>query len=282
MSHMHDGTAERSTRQPPTGLARRRARLSDEQTARRTLDAAAAMVSRTGLTVSLEHLGFEDVIREAGVARSAVYRRWPYKDLFFSDLLRELARGVRLDDAFDDESRAALVRQTAAEHAGSLGTPEGRNALAVALVRSGALLDFDAIRGSTDWRTYMALHATFLSLDDGDLRDDVRRSLAGCERGYLARVARSYEEMSHLIAYRLRPELGAGYDDLAVALSAAMRGLVIMSMSMPETVRGDAGASPVATAILGIVLGFLEPDPTIEWDDARVERLSATIGGALR
>jgi AcrR family transcriptional regulator len=51
------------------------------------LDAAGAMIGRTGLTVSLEHLSFEDVIHQAGVARSAVYRRWPYKDLFFSDLL---------------------------------------------------------------------------------------------------------------------------------------------------------------------------------------------------
>jgi AcrR family transcriptional regulator len=55
------------------------------------LVAALAMVSSTGLTVSLEHISFEDVIRDAGVSRSAVYRRWPYKGLFFSDLLRQLA-----------------------------------------------------------------------------------------------------------------------------------------------------------------------------------------------
>jgi hypothetical protein len=54
------------------------------------------MVNRTGLTVSLEHLSVEDVIREAGVARSAVYRRWPYpyKDLFLSDLANELAKAA--------------------------------------------------------------------------------------------------------------------------------------------------------------------------------------------
>jgi len=27
------------------------------------------------------------VIRDADVSRSAVYRRWPFKDLFFSDLV---------------------------------------------------------------------------------------------------------------------------------------------------------------------------------------------------
>ena len=77
----------------PTGLTRRRRRLSDEETEQRMLQAALAMVNQAGLTVSLDHISFEDVIRDAGVSRSAVYRRWPYKDLFFSDLLRELARG---------------------------------------------------------------------------------------------------------------------------------------------------------------------------------------------
>jgi hypothetical protein len=55
------------------------------------LKAAVAMVNRTGLTVSLDHISFEDVIRDADVSCSAVYRRWPYKDLFFSDLVKELA-----------------------------------------------------------------------------------------------------------------------------------------------------------------------------------------------
>ena len=58
---------------------------------RRMLGAALAVVGRTGLTVSLDHLSFEDIIRDADVSRSAVYRRWPYKDLFFSDLVKQLA-----------------------------------------------------------------------------------------------------------------------------------------------------------------------------------------------
>ncbi|MFI5588421.1 hypothetical protein ACIA5G_25440 [Amycolatopsis sp. NPDC051758] len=49
----------------PTGLGRRRSRLSEHETAERMLEAAMAMVGRTGLTVSLDHLRFEDIIREA-------------------------------------------------------------------------------------------------------------------------------------------------------------------------------------------------------------------------
>lgn len=85
-----------------TGLARRRRRLSDAETAARMLAAGAELVGRTGLTVSLEHLSLEDLIHAAGVARSAVYRRWPYKDLFFADLLRELAEELSLPPVLAD------------------------------------------------------------------------------------------------------------------------------------------------------------------------------------
>ena len=78
--------------QAPTGLGRRGRRLPDEELRRRMLRAAAAMVHRAGLTVSLDHISFEDVIRDADVSRSAAYRRWPYKDLFYGDLIEELAK----------------------------------------------------------------------------------------------------------------------------------------------------------------------------------------------
>ena len=88
VSEVRDETDSRA----PTGLGRRGRRLPDRETERRMLQAAMAMVHRTGLTVSLDHISFEDVIRDADVSRSSVYRRWPYKDLFFSDLVRELAK----------------------------------------------------------------------------------------------------------------------------------------------------------------------------------------------
>ena len=47
------------------------------------------------------------------------------------------------------------------------------------LFRQLSLLDFQALYLSPQWRTYLALHATFMSLADGDLRDEVRRSWPG-------------------------------------------------------------------------------------------------------
>jgi AcrR family transcriptional regulator len=61
----------------PTGLARRARRLPEEQTEHLMLQTAVAMVRRSGLTVSLDHISLEDVIRAANVPRSSVYRRWP-------------------------------------------------------------------------------------------------------------------------------------------------------------------------------------------------------------
>ena len=136
----------------PTGLTRRRRRLSDQETEQRMLQAALAMVNQAGLTVSLEHISFEDVIRDAGVSRSAVYRRWPYKDLFFSDLLRELARGASPAIVTANPEAIDAVRRTILGHLDWLKTPAYRRALAAEVLRQGALNEFEAFRGSAEWR----------------------------------------------------------------------------------------------------------------------------------
>jgi AcrR family transcriptional regulator len=267
--------------QAPTGLARRGRRLSDRETERRMLQTAMATVNRTGLTVSLDHISLEEVIREADVSRSAVYRRWPYKDLFFSDLVKELARSAT-PTIVDEEY--ALIRRIVTERLDWLDTPERRHGLVIELIRQLALLDFETLHGSAQWRTYLALHATFLSLANGQLRDQVGEALAQSERDHRARVAKAWEFLTELFGYRLRPELGASFETLAALLDAAMRGLVIQALSEPELPAQRAKASPFGAvgedewslAALGaasIASAFLEPDPAIEWDDERLARL---------
>ncbi|MGE5291277.1 MAG: TetR/AcrR family transcriptional regulator [Micromonosporaceae bacterium] len=243
------------------------------------LQAAVAMVHRTGLTVSLDHISFEDVIRDADVSRSAVYRRWPYKDLFFSDLVKELAKEAAPATIVNDE--VELIRRVVAEHLDWLETPELRHSLVLELIRQLALLDFQTLYGSAEWRTYIALHATFMSLADGELRDQVQVTLAQSEHGRMARVAKAWEHLAGLFGYRLRPELGATFTTLATLIDATMRGLVIMALSTPgiathrawESPSGAAGKdewSMPAMGIVSIVSAFLEPDPSIEWDDQRL------------
>ncbi|UNO40806.1 TetR/AcrR family transcriptional regulator [Streptomyces sp. MST-110588] len=282
----------KDTPQAPTGLARRRRRLSDEETGQRMLAAALAMVNATGLTVSLDHISFEDVIRDAGVSRSAVYRRWPYKDLFFSDLLRELA-GAAAPAAIADEAATEQLRRFALEHLDGFETPEARHDLFVELLRRGAQQDFETIYRSKEWRTYLALHATFLGLPDGELRTDVQHGLAASERAFIHRIARSYEELAALLGYRLRPGAGATFETLAGLVSATMRGLVLTALSTPDvatrtTPAGPFGArhtdrwSQPALGIAGLACAFLEPDLTIEWNQERFAKVRAALEGGSR
>jgi AcrR family transcriptional regulator len=271
--------------QAPTGLARRGRRLSDRETEQRMLQTAVSMVNRSGLTVSLDHISLEEVIRDADVSRSAVYRRWPYKDLFFSDLVKELARSAT-PTIVDEE--LALIRSIVAERLDWLDTPERRHGLVIELIRQLALLDFQRLHGSAQWRTYLALNATFLSLADGQLRDQVAEALAQSEHAHRARVAKAWELMAGLFGYRLRPELGATFETLAALLDAHMRGLVIQALSEPDLAAHVAKASPFGAvsedewslAALGaasIATAFLRPDPAIEWNDERRARVRQTL-----
>jgi AcrR family transcriptional regulator len=264
----------------PTGLARRRRRLSHDETERRVLQAAVAMVNRSGLTVSLEHISFEEVIHDAGVSRSAAYRRWPYKDLFFSDLLRELAKATT-PAAVTREASLQEVRRVVLEHLDWLGTPRSRHALIAELIRQSAAHDFQAMYSSTHWRTYLALHATLLSLADGRLRDDVQAALAEAERGFTGRIASAWEHLATLLGYRLRPGLNASFETLASLVTASGRGLVIMALSTPDLATRRVRANPFGTAapaewsltalgIASLAFTFLEPDPAVEWDEERV------------
>ena len=48
-------------------------------------------------------------------------------------------------------------------------------------MRVSASSDFEAIHDSAEWRTYLALQATFMSLPDGHLRDTAVYSILDVE-----------------------------------------------------------------------------------------------------
>ncbi|NUW39135.1 TetR/AcrR family transcriptional regulator [Nonomuraea rhodomycinica] len=259
--------------------------MSDDETARRMLAAAVARVEEAGLTVSLEHISFEEVIRDAGVARSAAYRRWPYKDLFFGDLLRELARGA--SPAITDTNPGAVetVARTLLASLHWARTPGLRRALAGEVLRESALGEFEAFHRSSAWRTYLALQATFRGLPDGVLRAEVQQSFAESERSLVAGVAAAYARMATLIG--LRPCAGVTFETAARTAIATLRGLILMAPGDPDlTVRrfraNPFGApepaewSEPALAIASVVLALVEADPDVPWTDEH-ERSVATL-----
>ncbi|MBB6174036.1 AcrR family transcriptional regulator [Nocardiopsis mwathae] len=275
---------------PPiaTGVTRRRRRLTDQETEQRMLQAAVDQVNSAGLTVSLEHISFEDVIRDAGVSRSAVYRRWPYKDLFFSDLLKELARGTSPAIVEEDPEARRAVDRTILDRVDWLRTPSLRVALAAEILRHGAPVELRTFLHSPEWRTYLALHATFLSLPEGELRGEVQAALTESERNVTAGLAAAYERVASLLGLRMRPELASGFETLATLANAMVRGLVVMAPTTPalseETIQADLFGAPApaewtlpALALGALAASFLEADPDVVFDDDRIAEVRRAL-----
>jgi AcrR family transcriptional regulator len=279
--------------QAPTGAARRRARISDAETERRMLDAALEMIATRGMSVSLEHLSLEEVIGAAGVSRSSAYRRWPYKDLFFSDLLVELARSTNLENEGAEPLRQAQALLAARVQ--ELRTHTSRRDLIIEMLRTAVQADFEGIYLSPRWRTYITLNATFLGLPDGDLQRTVGAALAQTEQRFTTLRAQIAAEMTDLLGYRLVPPLTApdGFELMASAVGSAITGLVIKALASPQLVaerrllRAFGSTRPAewsvpAFVIVGVALSYLEPDPAVRWDQARIRTVAAQLSQRLQ
>ncbi|MBO0885942.1 MAG: TetR/AcrR family transcriptional regulator [Acidimicrobiales bacterium] len=261
-------------------------RSSEPETERRLLDAATNALSRTGLTVSLDHLSLEELIQDAGVSRSAVYRRWPSKDQFLRDLMTDLARNAP-PSIVDEEIQA--IENLIADRAEQLRTPEGRDALMAEAIRQLGLMDFEIFSHSPRWRTYLALNAAYVSISDDDARAQVRTALAQAENAHRRAVAKALELLTGLLGYRVRPETAASFDTVATLLSAAMRGLLTMATSDPALGAQRLWAAPFwptervdwslpALAVGAVITALLEPDPDIEWEPHRAMALLEAVG----
>jgi AcrR family transcriptional regulator len=276
---------------PPTGAARRRVRISDEETGRRMLDAAIGMITERGLSVSLEHLSLEEIIKVAGVARSSVYRRWPYKDLFFSDLLVELASASTLAQgwgvvvpAMEEFLAGQLVRPT------DVPPEQDRVDFFVEFLRVIGAVDLDQITGSPEWRTYFALHATHLGLPDGELRRHVGAALARSERQLTELRAAVLRRFAPVGGYRLidRSDQAEGFRMLSMAVGASVTGLIVKSFADPVPTRTTRRLAPFGTSRpaewtdaqlvqVHLFLSYLEPDPEVSWSGERVQALARSV-----
>lgn len=260
----------------------RRPRITQQETEQRMLGVAVAQVSASGLTVSLDHLSFEALIAAADVSRAAAYRRWPNKELFLRDLLLELAQAAMPRAVVLGDRSWAPIRDLLLAEPSRLSDPGYRRRLVADLFRVTADIDFQAMHASPEWRTYLALHATYASLTDATLRADVQHALAATQHRFVSGMAANWERLAGLLGFRLRSD-GLAFSALAELVSAGVRGLLVMAMADPAVTKryveadpfdtGSAQWSLAAVSCAAIALAFLEPEPELAWDEASTAAL---------
>lgn len=250
----------------------RRPRLTDADTGRRMIAAALGLLAEQGVTVGLDGLLMEDVIRHAEVSRTSAYRHWPTREAFLADVLLELSRGTELTEVggrISDEGVGLLAR-----YVGELTTSVGRYEFFIALLRLSFQADLEATLASPQFRTYLSLRAAFLGVPTAGLRAALTEELARSERRAVARAATILAGAVQLLGLRLRAPLVApeGFDVLARTISAASTGFVVAALAEPELMHPTQHLAPYGSSIAadwsipalglaGVVIAHIETDP---------------------
>ncbi len=273
----------------PLGLGAARSRLSEEETVKRMLDTGVRIARSEGLRVSFDLLQLEDVIAEAGVSRSAVYKRWPRKEQYYSQVLLRLAGEAHPAQSAYDIGTELVAIDVALAHTDWFSSPEGRRKLLIEMCREGALQNFMALRERKEWQVYMALHATLGSLPDNRFQDAMREALRLSEEAFIAKMTDFYIRMIEVLGYRMKVSAGdVGYAEFAALGAAVVEGLVMTSSATPMLSEQrfmidpfDSGHladwSYAALGFTSIALSLTEPDPTITWDAERLANIEQLL-----
>lgn len=268
-----------------------RRRFGERDARRLLLDAAHDLVAQAGgLNVSLEGMRLDDVSRHAGLSRSTAYRVWTSKEAFHLDLLKDLAGPSWQGTAAFDQQTIDLASTVVADNLGKLQTPEGRQALMREAVRVAAHRNFEALRESAEWRTYVALTASLLTLTGTDHRrgEEVSAALAESERVFIAKMARFYNNMAVILGFRLKPGL-PDFETFAALGAAVVEGLALREAIAADIIGqvvvideqdGPREWSMPALGFMAILDAFIELDPDYDPGAALAEYLKRVATAA--
>lgn len=202
----------------------RRRRMSAAEVRERMLAAAREIVLRSGMTISLEDVSLEDVMRQAKVPRSSVYRLWPYKSDFVDDLLCLMATPEWVGLTPGQAPALDVAREVVRANRDRLGTPEGRWAVSRESVRQAVEVSFADIDAAKGWVFYFALVGTVDYVRDPNARARIAAALEECERVRVRSIAALYEELARWTG--TRPRAGYRTEHIAEATGAMMQGLL--------------------------------------------------------
>lgn len=246
-------------------------RQSSGETRRQVLSRAVEIINETGLGASLDHINLEALIRDVGAPRTTVYRLWPTKEDFLTDMLVELVDPARHGlSSYDPTSLEKVEKMLAAaieEHPGQQLGPIVGDA-----IRVGVEDSFHSMASSIQWQTYMAATLTLDSLPE-QRRDAVESALKAMQATFIETMSGYYGHMLDLLGLRLRP--GLTTEHLAVVASTLLEGLVQRRRLTPDLIDtpivldGDEDTEPwhlAAVAFMGILNQFLEDG----WQERRI------------
>ncbi|MEV5720486.1 TetR/AcrR family transcriptional regulator [Amycolatopsis mediterranei] len=268
-------------------LPRGRRRISADEARNRMLAAARDIVFELGMTVSLEDVSMEEVMRRAQVPRSSVYRLWPYKGDFVDDLLCHLAGPEWVGVSPGQARTLAVARDVIRANRDRLNSPEGRLAVTRETARQAIACSFEDLLSAKGWTFYFALAGTIDYVRDAQARARIAAALEESEQVRVRSLAAFYRELAGVVGLRLRD--GYRFEHLALAGGALLQGLLVreivarnsprdQSQSTDEDVQtphrmlthplpghgldGEtADWSFAASAYLAIFESILEPDP---------------------
>lgn len=243
--------------------------MPDSDLRQRMYTAAAELLDEAGgLSLSLEHLNMETVMRRADVSRSAVYRIWPTKEDFNHDLLDVLAAPSWMGAAALDEDTPRLAQEIVLDRPELLGTAEGRRAVLLEAVRQAAWQNFEAITSRPSWRTFVVLSMTLRSMPPGERREQLAAKLRQSDDYFSGRMSKFYAEMLPVLGLRPRSPFTEAnvFDMLAKIGGALVEGLALHHDIEPELASarypGPGGEwSAPALGFLAIIDAITEPDP---------------------
>ncbi|MGA4506427.1 hypothetical protein ACQB6R_12845 [Propionibacteriaceae bacterium G1746] len=277
----------------PFGREPRHERLSDRETTQRMLDVGVARVQGEGLRISFDQLRYEELITDANVARSTVYRRWPTKQHYYADLLRELAQSNYHATAAWQQSGPKVALDRADELLPQLATAAGRRAVAVELCRATSQSTAEILTTSNEWHTFLTLSATLAGLPTKvALQGDLQDAMGAAETRFHELSAQFYRATLDLIGFRLKPDLAptTTIESVTRLGGAWLEGAALKAITNPDAWGRPTTSDPFGTGtqaewtmvglgFTALMLGVFEPDPeqAAEWDEEKIAACRAAL-----
>jgi hypothetical protein len=249
----------------------------------KVLRSATEHVEAVGLSLGVDAALIEKLSADAGITTAQFAQIWPSADAFLTDLLCELANQAQIDRA--DSETLVSTWQYLSLRVNDLYSLEGRRRVLIDVIRSAAEYNFEAVTGSSKWRTYAGLSVTILSWPEGEARTRVLDALQASELSFVETMESFYRNVLPTIGYRLKPAFKNDYQPFVVAAASVIEGLGIVRPTVPGLVEahfdlpvegGTEEWSVASLAFMGVVDAFIEPDPAFEPEEA-ISRLSTGV-----